>query len=80
MNPQEIFNYVVTSFAGLITWLFHTLWGDVQSTKAALGKFKEEIAKHRVHKDDLKDLSEAIFRKLDRIEDKLDSKQDKGHP
>ena len=36
-----------------------------------------ELPKNYVHKNDFKDLTESLFRKLDRIEDKIDSKADK---
>ena len=56
------------------------MWDDLQHQKRGLANLREEVATERVHKNDLQHMTDAIFRKLDRIEDKLDSKQDKGPP
>ena len=80
MGLQELFDYVLGGIVAVISWIGKNMWDDLQHQKRGLANLREEIANNRVHKNDLKDLSEAIFRKLDRIEDKLDSKQDKGHP
>lgn len=56
------------------------MWDDLQHQKRGLTNLREEVANERVHKNDLQHMTDAIFRKLDRIEDKLDSKQDKGNP
>ena len=77
MNFQDAFNFILTALVGLLTWLGKVMWDDNQHTKVDLAVLREEIANHRVHKDDLKDLSSAIFAKLDRIEDKIDRKADK---
>lgn len=77
MNPENLYDYLLTVLGGLLTWFGKSLKDDVELQKKALGDFKEEIANERVHKNDLHILSEAIFRKLDRIEDKLDGKVDK---
>ena len=80
MGLQELFAYVLGGIVAVLSWIGKNMWDDLQHQKRGLTNLREEIANNRVHKNDLKDLSEAIFRKLDRIEDKLDSKQDKGHP
>ncbi len=81
MNDGEIqwlINACFTLMATIFGWLARQLWDAVGSLKKDLSKLREEIANDRVHKSDFKDLSDAIFRKLDRIEDKLDGKEDKG--
>lgn len=82
MNPEEVQWLINTGFvviSSILGWLGRQLWDAVGSLKKDLSKLREEIANDRVHKSDFKDLSDAIFRKLDRIEDKLDGKADKGH-
>lgn len=76
---QWLINAGFTIMATVFGWLARQLWDAVGSLKKDLSKLREEIANDRVHKTDFKDLSDAIFRKLDRIEDKLDGKADKGH-
>lgn len=76
---QWLINAGFTLMSTIFGWLARQLWDAVGALKKDLSKLREEIANDRVHKTDFKDLSDAIFRKLDRIEDKLDGKADKGH-
>lgn len=76
---QWLINTGFTVMATVFGWLARQLWDAVGSLKKDLARLREEIANDRVHKSDFKDLSDAIFRKLDRIEDKLDGKADKSH-
>lgn len=76
---QWLINTGFAVISSIFGWLARQLWDAVGSLKKDLSKLREEIANDRVHKSDFKDLSDAIFRKLDRIEDKLDGKADKGH-
>jgi len=78
-NYQWLINSAFTALSTLFGWLARQLWDAVGVLKKDLSSLREEIANDRVHKSDFKDLSDAIFRKLDRIEDKLDGKADKGH-
>ncbi len=78
MDFQTAFNFVLGSLTGVLGWLARTLWDAVQTLKSDLAQLREEIATDRVHKDDFKSVADAIFRKLDRIEDKLDGKADKA--
>ena len=77
-NYQWLVNAGFTALSTLFGWLARQLWDAVSVLKKDLSSLREEIANERVHKMDFKDLSDAIFRKLDRIEDKLDGKADKG--
>lgn len=77
-NYQWLINSGFTALATIFGWLARQLWDAVSVLKKDLSNLREEIANDRVHKSDFKDLSDAIFRKLDRIEDKLDGKADKG--
>lgn len=77
MSFQDVLNLVLGTIIGIVGWIARTLWDAVTSLKNDLSKLREEIANDRVHKDDFKAVSDTIMRKLDRIEDKLDSKADK---
>ena len=81
---QVVVNWVMAGFGGLIGFLLNAVWQavkDLQKADTDLTKKVSEIevlvAGAYVKKEDLTDLSRAIFTKLDRIEDKLDGKVDK---
>jgi hypothetical protein len=75
---QWVINAGFSLIATIFGWLARQLWDAVGVLKKDLSVLREEIANDRVHKSDFRDLSDAIFRKLDRIEDKLDDKADKS--
>lgn len=81
---QTIVNWMLAGFGGLIGFLLNAVWQavkDLQKADTDLTKKVSEIevlvAGAYVKKDDIDKLSNAIFAKLDRIEDKLDGKADK---
>ena len=81
---QTIVNWLLAGFGGLIGFLLNAVWQavkDLQKADMDLTKKVSEIevlvAGAYVKKDDIDKLSNAIFAKLDRIEDKLDGKVDK---
>jgi CHASE3 domain sensor protein len=81
---QTIVNWMLAGFGGLIGFLLNAVWQavkDLQKADTDLTKKVSEIevlvAGAYVKKDDTDKLSNAIFAKLDRIEDKLDGKVDK---
>ena len=81
---QQIVNWMLAGFGGLIGFLLNAVWQavkDLQKTDKELATKVSEIevlvAGAYVKKDDFNELSKALFSKLDRIEDKLDGKVDK---
>ncbi len=84
MDAQTAFNMVVGLVAFLGGWVLNSLRDSI----AALQKSDAELADKVQHievlvagsyvkRDDLKELSTALFNKLDKIELKLDGKADK---
>lgn len=78
---QTIVNWMLTGFGGLIGFLLTAVWQavkDLQKADTELTKKVSEIevlvAGAYVKKDDIDKLSNAIFTKLDRIEDKFDER------
>lgn len=59
-------------------WVLKTLWAAQKEMAHDLAKLREEIPKVYAPKDELRESITALFKKLDRIEDKLDSKEDKA--
>jgi CHASE3 domain sensor protein len=81
---QTILNWILGGIGGLLGFLLNTVWQAVKDLQKAdsdltkkLGEIEVLVAGAYVKKDDIDKLSNAIFAKLDRIEDKLDGKVDK---
>lgn len=84
MDAQIIVNWLLGVFGALIGILVRSLWQAVRDLQEADKEITEKVnsvevlvAGQYVKQDDFNRLSEAIFKKLDRIEDKLDGKEDK---
>ncbi len=85
MIDQTVFNIAIAISGGLGGWWLKTMWNSLRDLQKADQKLAEKVAAieilvagQYVRKDDLDRLSDAIFKKLDKIEDKLDGKADKG--
>jgi CHASE3 domain sensor protein len=81
---QTILNWILGGIGGLLGFLLNTVWQAVKDLQKAdsdmakkLSEMEVLVAGAYVKKDDIDKLSNAIFAKLDRIEDKLDGKVDK---
>lgn len=81
---QTIVNWMLAGFGGLIGFLLNAVWQAVKDLQKAdkeltakVSEIEVLVAGAYVKKDDIEKLSNAIFTKLDRIEDKLDGKVDK---
>lgn len=85
MDYQTLFN-IAGGLAGFLGgyWMkvLHESVRDLQESDKKLAEKVSQIevlvAGNYVRRDDFDKSVEAIFRKLDRIEDKLDGKADKG--
>lgn len=81
---QTIINWLLSGFGALIGFLLNAVWQAVKDLQRADAKLAEKVAEIEVlvagdyvKRDDLAELSRALFSKLDKIEDKLDKKVDK---
>ena len=81
---QTLVNWLLAGFGGLIGFLLNVVWQavkDLQKADIALaervGEIEVLVAGSYITKTDFTSVTDAIFRKLDRIEDKLDGKADK---
>ena len=61
----------------IVGWFARELWSAVQNLKEDLYKLREEIAKDYIPKEDFSSFKSELFTALRRIEDKLESKEDK---
>ena len=81
---QTIINWLLAGFGALIGFLLNAVWQAVKDLQAAdiklAGKVSEIevlVAGDYLRRDDFTHTIEALFKKLDKIEDKLDKKADK---
>jgi hypothetical protein len=81
---QAIVNWLLAGFGGLIGFLLNVVWHAVKDLQKAdriladrVGEIEVLVAGSYITKTDFTNVTDAIFRKLDRIEDKLDGKADK---
>jgi len=81
---QDIFNITIGVSGALGGWWMKAMWDALKDLKQSddklateVGNLKVLVAGQYVSRDSFDRLSNAIFAKLDRIEDKLDSKVDK---
>ena len=81
---QDIFNIAIGVAGALGGWWMKAMWEALKDLKGADDKLAREVsdlkvlvAGQYVSRESFDKLSNAIFTKLDRIEDKLDHKVDK---
>jgi len=77
MELQALINIVLSVLMSIVGWLARELWTAVQNLKEDLYRLREEIAKDYIPKDDFAAFKNELFTALRRIEDKLESKEDK---
>lgn len=81
---QQLFNIALAVAGALGGWWMKAMWESVkklevtdQALTKEVGELKILVAGEYMKRDEFERTSNAIFAKLDRIEDKLDHKADK---
>jgi hypothetical protein len=81
---QSLINWLLTGFGALIGFLLNAVWQAVKDLQIAdkamaekVGQIEVLVAGNYLRRDDFEHTIEALFKKLDKIEDKLDGKMDK---
>ena len=81
---QTIINWLLAGFGTLIGFLLNAVWQAVKDLQAADIKLASKVSEIEIlvavdylRRDDFTHTVEALFKKLDKIEDKLDKKADK---
>lgn len=81
---QELVNWLLAGFGGLIGFLLNVVWQTVKDLQKAdkvlaerVGEIEVLVAGSYITRTDFTNVTDSIFRKLDHIEDKLDTKKDK---
>ena len=81
---QEFYNWILTGFSAIIGFLLHSVWEavkDLQKADAELtkrvGEIEVLVAGNYVTRQEFSNTVDALFRKLDKIEEKIDKKADR---
>jgi hypothetical protein len=81
---QQFFNWVIGALGALLGFLLNAVWQAVKDLQDAdkdltdkVSKIEVLVAGDYVKKDEFNSRIDALFGKLDRIEDKIDNKADK---
>jgi hypothetical protein len=88
MNEFEtvrvVVELLVTALATILFWNFRSLKIELREEVIAREGVNRDLQEHKLHvaetyatNTDLRGFIEAVFKKLDRIEDKIDQKADK---
>ena len=86
MEPQTAINIALALAGGLGGFILNRVWESLKDLQAAdkvltekVGAIEVLVAGVCVTREELQKTISAVFTKLDRIEDKLDHKVDKGN-
>lgn len=81
---QELFNWLLGGFGAVMGFLLNSIWQAVKDLQTADKALSDKVAAIEVlvagdyvKKDDFTQMTNALFAKLDRMEDKLDRKADR---
>lgn len=81
---QELFNWLLGCFGAVMGFLLNSIWQAVKDLQRADKELSDKVAAIEVlvagdyvKKDDFTQMTNALFVKLDKIEDKIDRKADK---
>lgn len=74
---QAAFNVSVMAIGALGGWVLRTLWSAISELRNDLAELREHIPTTYISKADINNFKSELFHRLDRIEGKLDGKQDK---
>ena len=75
--PQSIINSLLGGALAALGWFARQIWDAIKELRSDLARLREELPSRYVPKDEFHQVSAALFKKLDRIEDKIDTKKDK---
>ena len=75
--PQSIINSLLGGALAALGWFARQIWDAIKELRSDLARLREELPSRYVPKDEFHQFLVALFKKLDRIEDKIDTKKDK---
>ena len=82
---QTMLNAIIGGFAAAVAFILRVIWEGLRELQKAdvdltskISEIQLLVAGNYVKKDELDGVINALFTKLDKIEDKLDKKVDRG--
>ena len=79
MEPQALYNTLIAIGAGVLAWIWKTLWNAVERLKTDLKDLEVKLPETYAMKSDIDKRFDRLEAALERIYEKIDSKADKGH-
>lgn len=83
-TTQMLFNIALSTISAVGGWWLKTMWESLRELRTAdqelsnkVGAIEVLVAGQYIKRDEFDRLSNALFKKLDRIEDKISLKADK---
>jgi len=77
MEAQEMFNMIAGLLGAIGGWLLNTMWQAVRSLETKVAAIDVLVAGTYVKKEEMVKMTDAIFHKLDKIQDAIERKADK---
>jgi len=77
MPSLELFNYVLLAGVAVLGWFARELWSAVKDLRLDMITLKDYVAQNYTRKDDFREFRSELLGFLQRIETKLDGKQDR---
>ena len=77
MEPQALYNTLIALGAGVLAWIWKTLWNAVERLKTDLKDLEVKLPETYAMKSDIDKRFDRIEVTLERIYEKLESKADK---
>ncbi len=77
MDWQAMFNMAAGLLGAIGGWVLSTMWGAVRGLETKVAEIDVLVAGQYVRKEELTRLTDAIFAKLDKIQDAIEKKVDK---
>lgn len=72
VDSQTMINVAVTIAAGALGWFVRVLWDADKSLRSDLHQLEKDLPTIYARRDDMRDLTGAVFERFDRIEAKID--------
>ncbi len=74
---QSLINAILGAISGALGWFARELWSALKELKNDLALLRESIPKEYIRREDFSEFKRDLMSALERIENKLDNKQDR---
>lgn len=80
MDTQTLINAAVGVVSAVLGWIVRILWEADKELRQDLQQLERNLPTTYARRDDMRDLTAAVFERFDRIEQKLDRLVERHHP